>query len=163
MMAGEIAGKRVRSVRPVISVLLTLAVLLPASVKAETTEQDFLQVAPLPEGIEAVEPIPGAVNDRFQDCVAVWPEGYRAWLSESAATEGHAERGDIYGWLRTKQAFEGKACDCSAKVAPWDEVNAIYAALQAQHGRVVLKHTAIYEEQARAYRAAVEWICGGPF
>jgi hypothetical protein len=161
-MAGGLAGKRGRIVRTV-AVVLTLAVLLPASGESETAEQDFLQVAPLPEGIEAIEPIPGAVNTRFQDCEAVWPDGYRAWLAESVAIEGHAERGDIYGWLRTKQAFEAEACDCSAKVAPWDEVDAIYAALQSQHDHVLLKHTAIYEEQARAYRAAVERMCGGPF
>jgi hypothetical protein len=161
-MAGGIVCKSGKSVGRV-AVFLTLAVLLPASGEAETAGQDFLQVAPLPEGIKAVEPISGAVNVRFQDCEAIWPEVYRAWLSESVATEGHAERGDIYGWLRTKQAFEAMACDCSAKVAPWDEVDAIFAALQTQHGIVLLKHTAIYEDQARAYRAAVERMCGGPF
>jgi hypothetical protein len=143
--------------------LLALGLAVAAPAVAETAEDGFLEVAPLPEGIEAVEPIPGAVNVRFQDCEAVWPDRYRAWRAESVATEGHAERGDIYGWLRTKGAFEALACDCAAKVAPWDQVEVIYAALESRHGRVLLKHTAVYETQARAYRAAVERMCGGPF
>lgn len=161
-MARRFAGKREKGLGLVGAVtILSIAASAPA--KAETTEQDFLHVAPLPEGIETVEPIPGSVNVRFQDCEAVWPEGYRAWLAESVAAEGHAERGDIYGWLRTKGAFEARDCDCAAKVAPWGEVEAIFAALESRHGQVLLKHTAIFEAQSRQYRAAVERMCGGPF
>lgn len=161
-MAGRCDGKgegRLRS----LGALLALGLALAAPAVVETAEDEFLEVTPLPDGIEAVEPIPGAVNVRFQDCEEVWPDGYRAWRAESVATEGHAERGDIYGWLRTKGAFDALACDCAAKVAPWDQVEVIYAALESRHGRVLLKHTAGYETQARAYRAAVERMCGGPF
>lgn len=161
-MAGRFSGKRDRGSGLVgVVTIIGIAVSVPAM--AETTEQDFLRVAPLPDGIETVGPIPGAVNVRFQDCEAVWPDGYRAWLAESVAAEGHAERGDIYGWLRTKGAFEARGCDCAAKVAPWDEVETIFAALESRHGQVHIKHTAIYEAQARAYRTAVERMCGGPF
>jgi len=161
-MAGRFSGKRERGLGLVgVVTILSIAVSVPA--KAETTEQDFLHVAPLPEGIETVEPIPDAVNVRFQDCEAVWPEGYRAWLAESVATEGHAERGDIYGWLRTKGAFEARDCDCAAKVTLWEEVETIFAALESLHGQVLLKHTAIFEAEARQYRAAVERMCGGSF
>lgn len=146
-----------------VGVVTTIGIAVSVPAMAETTEHDFLHVAPVPEGIETVEPIPDAVNTRFRDCEAVWPEGYRAWLVESVATEGHAERGDIYGWLRTKGAFEARECDCTAKVAPWDEVEAIYVALESRHGQVLLKHTAIFETQSRQYRAAVERMCGGPF
>lgn len=161
-MAGRIAGKRERG-SGLVGVVMSLGIAVSASAMAETTEQDFLHVAPLPEGIETVEPIPDAVNVRFQDCEAVWPEGYRAWLAESVAAEGHAERGDIYGWLRTKGGFEARDCDCAAKVTPWDDVETIFAALESRHGQVLLKHTAIYEAQSRVYRAAVERMCGGPF
>ncbi|MGL4234694.1 MAG: hypothetical protein ACRCSW_01340 [Tabrizicola sp.] len=147
----------------VVAGLLALGVALVVPAVAETQEDDFLKVAPLPDGIGAVEPIPGAVNVQFQDCEAVWPDGYRAWRTESIATEGHAALGDIYGWLRTKGAFEARACDCAAKVAPWDQVEVIYAALKSRYGQVLLKHTAVYEDQARQYRAAVERMCGGPF
>jgi len=161
-MAGWFAGKRQRGLGVVVvATIIAFAVSAPAM--AETTEQDFLHVAPLPAGIETVEPIPGAVNVRFQDCEAVWPDCYRAWLAESVAAEGHAERGDIYGWLRTKGAFEARDCDCAAKATPWEEVETIFAALESRHGQAILKHTAIFEAQARQYRAAVERICGGPF
>lgn len=153
-------GKRWRSAG---AALLAASFLLAGPARAETTEADFLRVAPLPDGIETVEPIPGAVNVRFQDCDATWPDGYRAWRAESVAAEAHAQRGDIYGWLRTKQAFDAKACNCAAKVAPWGDVEAIFAALRARHGQVLLKHTAVYEDQARTYRVAVEQMCGGPF
>ncbi len=161
-MAGRFAGKRERGLG-LVGVVTIIGIAVSAPANAETTEQDFLHVAPLPEGIETVEPIPGSVNVRFQDCEAAWPEGYRAWRGESVAIEGHAERGDIYGWLRTRQAFEARACDCEAKVAPWDDVEKVYSALMSQHGEVLLKHTAIYEAQARAYRVAVERMCGGSF
>lgn len=161
-MAGRFAGKREGRLRSV-GVLLTLGVALAGLAFAETSEVDFLEVTPLPQGIEAIDPMPGAVNVRFQDCEAVWPDGYRAWRAESVAAEGHAERGDIYGWLRTKGAFDARDCDCAAKVAPWDQVEVIYDALKSRHGRVLLKHTAVYEDQARQYRAAVQRMCGGPF
>jgi hypothetical protein len=144
-------------------VMLALGLALAAPAGAETAEEEFLTVAPLPQGIENVSPLLGAVNVRFQDCTAVWPDGYRAWRAESVAAEGHAERGDIYGWLRTKGAFEARACGCEAKVAPWDQVLVIYAAMESHHGQVLLKHTAVYEDQARQYRAAVEHMCGAPF
>ena len=161
-MAGRFAGKREGRLRSA-GALLALGVALAAPALAETAEDGFLEVAPLPDGIEAVEPVSGAANVRFQDCEAVWPEGYRAWRSESVAAEGHPSRGDIYGWLRTKGAFEAKSCDCAAKVAPWHQVEVIYSALKSRHGQVLLKHTAVYEDQARQYRAAVERMCGGPF
>lgn len=163
-MAGEFAGRRERATG-LVGILVALGVMLaaPASAHAETVEDEFLQVAPLPDGIDTVAPLPGAVNVRFQNCEAFWPDGYRAWRAESVATNGHAERGDIYGWLRTKGAFEARGCDCAAKVAPWEDVEAIYAALKSRHGQVLLKHTAVYEDQARRYRSAVQRMCGGPF
>ena len=161
-MAGRLAGKRKRGLE-LVGVVTSLGLVLAASAMAETTEQDFLHVAPLPEGIETVEPIPGAVNVRFQDCEAVWPEGYRAWLAESVAAEGYARKRDIYGWLRARQAFETKDCGCIGKVASWEEVEHVYAALRETHGRVWIRHTAEYAAHANILTAAVERMCGGPF
>jgi hypothetical protein len=143
--------------------LLAFALALAAPVLAETAEEDFLKIAPLPGGIEAKAPLPDAVNVRFQDCEAVWPEGYRAWLAESVAAEGHARKRDIYAWLRAWQAFEAKDCGCAGKVAPWDDVDRIFAKLQQAHGRVEIKHTAVFASQADTLTAAVERMCGGPF
>ncbi len=161
-MAGRFAGKREKSLEVVV-VATIIAFAVPAPAMAETTEQDFLHVAPLPEGIETVEPIPGAVNTRFQDCEAVWPEGYRAWLAESVAEEGHARKRDIYSWLRAWQAFEAKDCGCTGKVAPWEDVDRVYEALKQAHGRVEIMHTAAFASQADTLTAAVEQMCGGPF
>lgn len=160
-MAG-FAGKRERRAL-FVGVVLALGGALAAPVGAEMAEDEFLRVAPLPEGIEAVEPIPGAVNVRFQDCEAFWPEGYRAWRAEGVATDGHARKRDIYSWLRARQAFEARDCSCMGKVAGWDEVERILAALRETHGHVLIKHTAEYAAQAGIITAAVERMCGGPF
>jgi len=145
------------------ALIVAAAVSLGGVAAAETSEDDFLQIAPLPPGIEAVEPIPGAVNVPFQDCGAVWPEGYRAWRAESVANEGHARKRDIYSWLRAWQAFEAKDCGCTGKVAAWEEVERAYGALLQAHGRVEIKHTAGFASQADVLTAAVEKMCGGPF
>jgi hypothetical protein len=161
-MAGRFAGKRERGLGLVgVVVIIGFAVAAPA--RAETAEQDFLKVAPLPEGIDTVAPIPGAVNVRFQDCEAVWPEGYRSWRVESVSAEGHARKRDIYSWLRAWQAFEAKDCGCAGKVAPWQDVDRVYEALKQAHGRVEIKHTADFAAQADVLTAAVERMCGGPF
>lgn len=161
-MARRFAEKRERGLG-LVGVVTIISIAASAHVMAETTAQDFLHVAPLPEGTETAEPIPDAVNVRFQDCEAVWPEGYRDWLAESVAAEGHARKRDIYSWLRARQAFEAKDCGCTGKVASWDEVEHVYAALRDTHGRVLIRHTAEYAAQADILTAAVERMCGGPF
>lgn len=163
-MAGRFAGIRVKG-RGLIGILFTLGVMFaaPAPAPAETVEDEFLQVVPLPDGIETVTPLSDALNVRFQDCEAFWPDGYRAWRAESVATEGHARKRDIYSWLRAWQAFEAKDCSCTAKVAPWEDVDRVYEALKQVHGRVEIKHTAVFASQADTLTAAVERMCGGSF
>lgn len=161
-MPGRFAGTGKTRSGP-FGLLLALGLAVAAPAVAETSEDDFLEVAPLPDGIEAVEPIPGAVNVRFQDCESVWPDGYRAWRAESVATQGHARKRDIYSWLRAWQAFDEKDCGCTGKVAAWDEVDRVYSALLEAHGRVEIKHTAVFASQADTLTAAVERMCGGPF
>jgi hypothetical protein len=158
----DVSGKSEGFLWPA-GVLLALGLALAAPAGAETAEEEFLTVAPLPEGIETVAPLPGAVNVRFQDCTAVWPDGYRAWLAESVAAEGHARKRDIYSWLRAWKAFEAKDCGCAGKVAAWDDVDRIYSALLQAHGRIEIKHTAVFASQADTLTAAVERMCGGPF
>lgn len=140
-----------------------VALIGPGTTSAETFELDFLRIAPLPEGIEAIKPMTGAVNVRFQDCEAAWPEGYRDWVAESVAAEGHARKRDIYAWLRARQAFGSKDCGCTGKVAAWEDVQTIYSSLRDTHGRVLIKHTADFAARADVLTAAVERMCGGPF
>ena len=125
--------------------------------------EEFLRIGPLPDGIENVEPIQGAVNVPFADCEASWPEGYKAFRAEDFAVKDHARKRDIYAWLRAKQAFEHRDCTCSGKVAPWEPVEAIYTALVKTYGTLKIKHTAAYDAQANQLTALVEKMCGGRF
>ncbi|PTX41814.1 hypothetical protein IQ03_04901 [Gemmobacter caeni] len=161
-MSGEFAGKEKGS-PGLVSILVAFGVTLPAPAMAQTIEDEFLQVAPLPAGIENVTPLPDAANVRFQDCEAFWPDGYRAWRAESVATEDHARKRDIYSWLRARLAFEAKDCGCAGKVAPWEDVDRVYEALKQAHGRVEIKHTAAFAAQADVLTGAVERMCGGSF
>lgn len=126
-------------------------------------EQAFLRVRPLPEGLDEVVPIPGAVNVRFLDCEASWPEGYRAHRSAGSRKEGYARKRDIYLYLQASQAYEALDCGCAGKVAPWEPVEAIYAGLQGQSGAVTQAQTAPYATAAARLIAAVETMCAGRF
>lgn len=138
---------------------------LPAAPVPDSTveEQAFLRVRPLSEGLETVAPIPGAVNVRFLDCKAAWPEGYKAHRAAGSRKDGYARKRDIYSYLQASQAFETHDCGCNGKVAPWEPVEAIYAGLQAESGEVTQDHTAAYADAAAELTDAVETMCGGRF
>lgn len=126
-------------------------------------EQALLRVRPLPEGLETVAPIPGAVNVRFLDCTATWPEGYKAHRAAGSKKEGYARKRDIYSYLQASQAFEARDCGCTGKVAAWEPVEAIYAGLQAENGEVTQDQTSAYAAAAAELIDAVEILCGGRF
>ena len=110
-----------------------------------------------------MQPIPGAVNVRFLDCAAIWPEGYKAHRAAGSRKDGYARKRDIYSYLQASQAFETRDCGCSGKVAPWEPVEAIYAGLQAETGEVTQDQTAAYADAAAELIDAVEILCGGRF
>lgn len=126
-------------------------------------EQAFLRVRPLPAGLDAVEPIPGAVNVRFLDCAASWPEGYKVHRAEGSKMEGYARKRDIYLYLQASQAYVSRDCGCAGKVAPWEPVEAIYAGLQEEFGEVTQVQTADYATAAARLIDAVEILCQGRF
>ncbi|NEY92019.1 hypothetical protein [Tabrizicola oligotrophica] len=130
---------------------------------APTDEQAFLRVRPLPEGLEKIEPIPGAVNVRFLDCAASWPEGYKVHRTAGSKREGYARKRDIYLYLQASQAYEARDCGCAGKVAPWEPVEAIYAGLQHEFGEVTQAQTATYASAAARLIDAVEMMCQGRF
>lgn len=140
-MVSKVSGTRRGQTLPLV-VLVAAGLVAAAPARAQTAEQDFLRVMPLPDGIDEVEPILGAVNVLFKDCGDHWPEGYRAWRVESVAAEGQARKRDIYSWLRARQAFKMRECGCVGKVAEWEPVETIYASLQTTHGEVLIRHTA---------------------
>lgn len=139
---------------------------LPATTSADAgvpaDENTFLRVRPLPEGIDDVQPIPGAANTRFIDCKASWPEGYTANRAKIGSAEYRA-KSDIYAYLRALRSFENRDCGCSGKVAPWDGVETIYAALRKAPGKIASEDTAEYSEAADLLEAAVEKLCAGKF
>jgi hypothetical protein len=126
-------------------------------------EPAFLRVRPLPEGLKKVQPIPGAVNVRFLDREATWPEAYKAHRAAGSRQDGYARKRNIYSYLQASQAFEARDCGCAGKVAPWEPVEAIYAWFLAETGEVTQDQTATFADRATALIAAVETLCGGRF
>lgn len=158
-----------RSILGAFAVLAGLASWSGPAMSDETTpapqadEQGFLRVRPMPEDLAKVAPIPGAVNVRFLDCAASWPEGYKAHRAEGSKKEGYARKRDIYLYLQASQAYETRDCGCSGKVAPWEPVEAIYAGLQQEFGEVTQAQTATYAATAARLIDTVEIMCQGRF
>jgi hypothetical protein len=131
-------------------------------VPAELAEEEaYLDVLPKVEIPENVEPIPGAVNEEFRNCEAAWPAGYA--LARSGP-EARALR-DIYGLVRVRNVIETLECGCAGKVANWEDVEAVAAALRDQYGveRLSWRQTKAIAEEAATLTAVAETMCGGSF
>ena len=129
---------------------------------ADFAEEDaYLGVLPKVEIPENVEPIPGAVNEEFRNCEASWPAGYA--LARSGL-EARALR-DIYGLVRVRNVIETQDCGCSGKVANWEKVEAVAAALRDHHDvqRLSWQQTKAIAEEAATLTAVAETMCGGSF
>ena len=124
-------------------------------------EEAYLDVLPKVEIPENVEPIPGAVNEEFRKCEAFWPVGYA--LARSGP-EARALR-DIYGLVRVRNVIETQDCGCTGKVANWEEVEAVAAALRDHHDvqRLSWQQTKAIAEEAAELTVVVETMCGGSF
>lgn len=121
----------------------------------------YLDVLPKVEIPENVEPIPGAVNEEFRNCESAWPAGYS--LARSGP-EARALR-DIYGLVRVRNVIETQDCGCTGKVANWEEVEAVAAALRDHHDvqRLSWQQTKAIAEKAATLTAVAETMCGGSF
>ena len=124
-------------------------------------EEAFLSVLPKVEVPEDVQPIPGAVNEEFRNCQASWPAGYE--LARSGP-EARALR-DIYGFVRVRNVIETQDCGCAGKVANWDDVDVIAAALRERHEveRLSWQQTKAIAEEATRLTIVAETMCGGSF
>jgi len=124
-------------------------------------EEAYLDVLPKVEIPENVEPIPGAVNEEFRNCEAFWPAGYA--LARSGP-EARALR-DIYGLVRVRNVIETQDCGCAGKVANWEKVEAVAAALRDHHDvqRLSWQQTKAIAEEAATLTAVAETMCGGSF
>ena len=124
-------------------------------------EEAFLDVLPKIEIPNEVQAIPGAVNEEFRNCEASWPAGY---ASARSGTEARALR-DIYGLVRVRNVIETQDCGCSGKVANWEKVEAVAAALRDHHDvqRLSWQQTKAIAEEAATLTAVAETMCGGSF
>lgn len=167
MMRGSLSPYRATA--QAFAVLVGLAAWSGLALSDETTpvtpadEQAFLRVRPLPENLAEVAPIPDAVNVRFLDCAASWPEGYKTHRAAGSKKEGYARKRDIYLYLQATRAYATRDCGCAGKVAPWEPVEAIYAGLQDEFGAVNQAQTADYATAAAHLIDAVEIMCQGRF
>jgi hypothetical protein len=129
-----------------------------ADIGREDAYLDVLAKVDVPEN---VEPIPGAVNEEFRNCEASWPAGYA--LARSGP-EARALR-DIYGLVRVRNVIETQDCGCAGKVANWEEVEAVAAALRDHHDvrRLSWQQTKAIAEEAATLTAVAETMCGGSF
>ena len=130
----------------------------PADIAQEDTYLDILPQIDVPEN---GEPIPGAVNEEFRNCEAFWPAGYA--LARSGP-EARALR-DIYGLVRVRNVIETQDCGCAGKVANWEKVEAVAAALRDHHDvqRLSWQQTKAIAEEAATLTAVAETMCGGSF
>lgn len=131
-------------------------------VPAELAQEDvYLVVLRKVDVPENVEPIPGAVNEEFRNCEASWPAGYA--LARSGP-EARALR-DIYGLVRVRNVIETQDCGCTGKVANWEKVEAVAAALRDHHDvqRLSWQQTKAIAEEAATLTAVAETMCGGSF
>ena len=124
-------------------------------------EDAYLDVLPKVAIPENVEPIPGAVNEEFRECEAFWPAGYA--LARSGP-EARALR-DIYSFVRARNVISTRDCGCSGKVANWEGVEEIAAALRERHDveRLGWQQTESVSAEAKKLIAIAETMCGGSF
>jgi hypothetical protein len=145
-----------------------LTVLMTGMATAETPaladlvqEEAFLDVLPKIEVPDDVQPIPGAVNEKFRNCEAEWPTEYA--LSQKGP-EARAYR-DIYGYVKARNVIATKDCSCTGKVAAWSEVELIAAAIRKAAGKERLNWQntkAVFDASNEMFPIA-ENMCGGSF
>jgi hypothetical protein len=130
----------------------------PADIVQEDVYLDVLPKIAVPENVEQ---IPGAVNEEFRNCEASWPAGYA--LARSGP-EARALR-DIYSFVRARNVISTRDCGCSGKVANWEGVEEIAAALRERHGteRLGWQQTESVSAEAKKLIAIAETMCGGSF
>jgi hypothetical protein len=142
--------------------IISTAAWAETSAPADIVQEDaYLDVLPKIDVPENVESIPGAVNEDFRNCEASWPAGYA--LARSGP-EARALR-DIYGLVRVRNVIKTQDCGCAGKVANWEDVEAVAAALRDRHDvqRLNWQQTKAIAEEAAELTAIAETMCGGSF
>jgi hypothetical protein len=124
-------------------------------------EEAYLDVLPKVEIPEDIQPIPGAVNEEFRNCRALWPAEYG---QAQSGPEARALR-DIYGYVQARNVVATRDCTCAGKVASWAEVETVATAMRAELGaqRLTWQHTQMVVGEADQLTAIAEIMCGGSF
>ena len=124
-------------------------------------EDAYLDVLPKVEIPDDVQPIPGAVNEEFRNCRALWPDEYE---QAQSGPEARALR-DIYGYVQARNVISTRDCSCSGKVANWEGVEEIAAALRERHDteRLGWQQTESVSAEAKKLIAIAKTMCGGSF
>ena len=124
-------------------------------------EDAYLDVLPKVDIPESVQPIPGAVNEEFRNCRALWPAEYE--LSQKGP-EARAYR-DIYGFIKVRNVVQTQDCSCGGKVANWEAVEALAADLRNAKAveRLTWQQTLEVFEASNALFPIAETMCGGSF
>ena len=124
-------------------------------------ENAYLDVLPKVEIPEDIQPIPGAVNEEFRNCRALWPAEYE--LSQKGP-EARAYR-DIYGFIKVRNVVQTQDCSCGGKVASWDDVEALAASLRRAKSveRLTWQQSLEVFEESYALFPIAETMCGGSF
>ena len=124
-------------------------------------EEAYLDVLPKVEIPEKVQPIPGAVNEEFRNCRALWPAEYE--LSQKGP-EARAYR-DIYGFIKVRNVVQTQDCSCGGKVANWEAVEALAADLRNAKAveRLTWQQTLEVFEASNALFPIAATMCGGSF
>jgi hypothetical protein len=124
-------------------------------------EDAYLDVLPKVEVLDDVQPIPGAANEEFRNCRALWPAEYE--LSQKG-TEARAYR-DIYGFIKVRNVVQTQDCSCAGKVASWEDVEALAASLRRAKSveRLTWQQTLEVFEASNALFPIAETMCGGSF
>lgn len=142
--------------------IISTAAWAETSAPADVGREDaYLDVLPKVDVPENVEPIPGAVNEEFRNCRALWPAEYD---QAQSGPEARALR-DIYGYVQARNVVATQDCACAGKVASWADVETLTTALRAELGaqRLTWQHTKTIAEEADRLTAIAETMCGGSF
>jgi len=142
--------------------IISTAAWAETAAPADIFEEDaYLDVLPKVEIPDDVQPIPGAVNEEFRNCRALWPAEYDQAQSGS---EARALR-DIYGYVQARNVVATQDCTCAGKVASWADVATLTTALRAEVGaqRLTWQHTKTIAAEVDRLTAIAEAMCGGSF
>ncbi|SMO99181.1 hypothetical protein [Paracoccus laeviglucosivorans] len=126
----------------------------------QTDDQEYLRVLPRADGTHAARA--KTENVPYRRCDKdpfVASKAYRA-----SSADAYASR-MIYDYVRSRRVLNLRDCTCHGKVAPFSEVTAIIADIEAEHGSGWNRHNVAreYGKLGLQLFTQAEAMCGGDF